>query len=143
MHSLEKIRDMLMEELNSCAKKDSLSVSSLDTIDKLTHAIKSIDTITAMEESGYSNDYSGRSYARGGNSSYARRSSRGRSRNAYDEMAYGRGGGSGRSYRSGRGYSRDEAKDELVSQLREISMNTPDDESKQMIEEWIMQAEQD
>lgn len=142
MHSLEKIRDLLMEELDSCAKKDSLSVSSLDTIDKLTHAIKSIDTITAMEESGYSNDYSGRSYARGGGS-YARRNSRGRySRNSYDDMAYGRGGGSGRSYRS-RGYSRDEAKDELVSQLREISMNTPDGESKQMIEEWIMQAEQD
>lgn len=140
MHSLEKIRDLLMDELDKCAEKDSISNNSLYTIDKLTHAIKSIDTIMAMEEAGYSNDYSGRSNARGG--SYARRDSRGRySRNSYDDMAYGRGGGSGRSYRSGRGYSRDEAKDDLVEQLREIS-NSTDGENRQMIENWIRQVEQ-
>ena len=63
MHSLEKIKDMLMDELDKCAEKDSVSGNSLYLIDKLTHAVKSIDTIMAMEDAGYSND--GYSYARG------------------------------------------------------------------------------
>ena len=122
MHTLEKLRDMLMYELEECAEKDGMSSGSLDTIDKLTHAVKSIDTILAMEESGYSRD--GYSYARGRRGN-VRRDSMGR----YSRNSYGR-----------YGYSREDAKSDLMEQLRDMSM-TADGEHKQMIDEWIRQVE--
>ena len=52
MHKIDELRDMLMEELEKCATKGELSAGSLEVIDKLAHAIKSIDTIIASEKSG-------------------------------------------------------------------------------------------
>ena len=118
MHTLEKIRDMLMEEFNRCSRRDELTSSSLETIDKLTHAVKSIDTILAMESAGYSDDYS---YGRTGR--YVRHD------NSYRRDA--------NSYR---GYSREDAKADLMAQLRDMSM-TADGEHKMMIDEWIRQVE--
>ena len=77
MKSYEKIKEMLCEELENIAKKGELTAGSLDTVDKLTHAIKSLETIIAMNE--YSEDgYSNRgSYDGNMNSnSYARRYTR-------------------------------------------------------------------
>lgn len=129
MKSLEKIRDMLMEELDRCSRREELTSSSLETIDKLTHAVKSIDTIMAMEEAGYSND--GYSYARGRQGN-VRRDSMGR----YSSRGYNSYG----SYYPEMGYSREDAKHDLVGQLRELSMNS-DGEHRQMIEDWIRQVE--
>lgn len=123
MHTLERLRDMLMAELDRCAEKDGLSNNSLYTVDKLTHSIKSIDTILAMEDAGYSKD--GYSYARGRRGN-VRRDSMGR----YSRISYGR-------YDE---YSRDDAKTDLMEQLREMSMSA-DGEHKQMIDEWIRQVE--
>lgn len=67
MHRLQDIRDRLMDELVECSKEE-LSKSSLDTIDKLTHSIKSIDTILAM--AGYSKD---NSYKRDSMGRYSRK----------------------------------------------------------------------
>ena len=120
---------MLMEELEKCTEKGELSAGSLDIIDKLTHSVKSIDTIIAMNEAGYSNDdYSGNySYARGRGRN-ARRDSRGRySRDSYNRYSY-------------RGYSRDNK--ELVDQLKDLEMNVSDDATKNMIRKFIMQAEE-
>lgn len=154
MHKLNELRDMLMEELEKCSSKGELSAGSLEVIDKLAHAIKSIDTIVAMEDAGYSNE-DGYSMARG-RGRYARRDSMGRysSRGgsyggSYDDGMYYDGGsnnayargGRGGSY--GRGYSRDEAKDNLVKELRALAMDTPDEGSKQMIHKWIKQVEAD
>ena len=50
MKSYEKIKEMLCEELETIAKKGELTAGSLDTVDKLTHAIKSLETIIAMSE---------------------------------------------------------------------------------------------
>ena len=80
--------------------------------------------------------YRGRSsYARGRMN--ARRDSMGRySRNSYRGGSYNRGG-----YRNyDREYSRDDAKADLMEQLREMSMGA-DGEHKQMIDEWIRQVE--
>ena len=55
---LRELKRMLYDELDKITKKGELSAGSLDIVDKLTHSIKSIDTIMAMQ--GYSNDY--RSY---------------------------------------------------------------------------------
>lgn len=141
MHSLEKIRDMLMEELDRCSQKKELTSNSLENIDKLTHAVKSIDTIMAMEEAGYSNEGS---YERGRGSN-ARRDSMGRYADS-SERSYGgsyrnsyrRGGSSRGSSRDG--YSREEARAELMSNLREMSRDA-DGEQRQMIDEWMRQVE--
>ena len=119
MKHIEDLRYMLCEELDKIAKKGELTAGSLETIDKLAHSIKSIDTIMAMEE--YSEDGSyegGRSYER--NSSYARGGNRGgggnRGRNSRDSY---RNGNSRRSYD---GYSgNEEIKDELNELLEEAS----------------------
>lgn len=128
MDSLYELKDMLMDELEKCTEKGELSAGSLDIIDKLTHSVKSIDTIIAMEEAGYSNDdYSGNySYARGRRN--VRRDSRGRySRDAYNRYSH-------------RGYSRDNK--ELVEQLKDLEMNVTDENTKSMIRKFIMQAEE-
>ena len=138
MHKLEELREILMEELDECVKKDELSTSSLDVIDKLTHSIKSIDTILAMEEAGYSYE-DNHSYARG-RGKYAKRDSMGRySRNSYNDGSYDRYYSRRGSYD---GYSREDAKDELMNELRELQMDAQDEASKQMIKQWMKQVEQ-
>ena len=141
MHTLEKLRDMLMDELKQCAERDNLTNSSLDTVDKLTHAVKSIDTIMAMEEAGYSND--NYSYAPG-RRGYVRRDSMGRYSNgngSYDGGTYRRGNNYRGYDRNNMGYSREDAKTNLIEQLRDMSMGA-DGEQKMMLDEWIAQVEQ-
>ena len=122
---MEEIRDMLCEELDRIADQRELTAGSLDTIDKLTHSIKSIDTIMAMEDSGYSNDYmNGRTY-NGGNSY------RGRNRDSMGRY----------SRRYNRGYSYDDAKDDMVDQLEEIMHSAQDEESKKIIQKAIDKLE--
>lgn len=118
MHKMEELKEMLMKELDECTKK-GLSANSLDMIDKLTHSIKSIDTIMAME--GYSGDNSyGRSYRRG-------RDSMGR----YTEDRSGRY----RDYRD-EGHSGDEYT-ELYETLRSLQQNTRDEGARKMVENWL------
>lgn len=100
MDAMQDIKRMLKNELDTVAKQGKLTQGTLDSIDKITHAIKSIDTIKAMEESGYSNrgsyemSYDGRSYAR---------DRRGRNQDGSYRM---RNDG-GRDQRYSYGYSRD------------------------------------
>lgn len=144
MQKMEELREMLCEELDKITKKGELSTGSLDVIDKLTHSIKSIDTIMAMEDAGYSNE-SGYSYARG-RGRYANRDSMGRYSNrggsyegggSYDDMnnSYARG--------RNRGYSRNDAKEHLAMELRELKADSRDQETSKMIDHWIKQLEQD
>ena len=95
MKKLEEIREMLCDELDKIAERGELSAGSLDMVDKLTHSIKSIDTIMAMH--GYSNDYR---YNDGGRSYAARRDSMGR-------------------YSRGR-YSYTDHKDHVIDQLHDM-----------------------
>lgn len=60
MKSMHELRELLCDELDKIAKDGELTAGSLDTIDKLTHSIKSIDTILAMHGESYMYD---RSYA--------------------------------------------------------------------------------
>ena len=99
------LKKKLCKELEEIADKRELSAGDLEVIDKLTHSIKSIVTIMAMDDSGYSyND---------GYSGTRRRDSMGRyADGAYDD------GYSGRRYSdggySGRRYSHDEGKSHMV-----------------------------
>lgn len=136
MHEMYELKEMLCDELEKITKKGELSAGSLDAIDKLTHSIKSIETIMAMD--GYSNDghyigdmsYDDRGSQRGG--SYAqRRDSMGR---------YSRDGSYARNNRRG-GYSRDEEMEGLKGELHEMLRDARSEEQKQMIREWIKQVE--
>lgn len=112
MEYMYELKDMLCEELKHIADKGELTAGSLDTIDKLTHSIKSIATIMAMEDSGYSRDYVDR--YRG--ASYARR---------------------GRYSRRGGRYSRDDEKEKMIEKLEKMMHETTDASAKQAIEQAI------
>lgn len=148
MQKMEELREMLCAELEKITKKGELSAGSLDVVDKLTHSIKSIDTIMAMEDSGYSNE-SGYSYARGdgrGRGRYARRDSMGRysSRGgSYDDDGSYMDGSYARDGRMNRGYSRHDAKEELAMDLKDLKRDAKDQETERMIDRWIKQLEQD
>ena len=87
MKDLHEIREMLMDELVNTADSGTLTVDKVKIVDMLTHSIKSIDTIEAMHNSGYSGnnryyyhdgyeykpDY-GRSYGRRTDGRYSRTS---------------------------------------------------------------------
>ena len=50
---LYEVKDMLARELEDLSRRGSISgAQELDAIDKLTHSIKSIETIIAMQEAG-------------------------------------------------------------------------------------------
>ena len=120
MRTLEKLRDMLCDELDEYAEKKDMSTADLEKVHVITDTVKNIDKICIMEEDGeYShagdweamgrmNGRYGDSYDRG--DSYANRGEhwvRGhysRARDGRDySMARGRGGR--------RGYSRAEGED--------------------------------
>jgi len=99
------LKDMLCEELQEFAKKGELSAGDLEAVDKLTHSIKSLVTIIAMEEGGYSND----GYDNGSSYGYDR---------GYSGRRYSNRDSMGR-YTSRR-YSRDEAKDEVIRHMEKL-----------------------
>lgn len=150
MHKMEELKEMLCEELDKIAKKGELSAGSLDVVDKLTHSIKSIATIMAMEEAEGGNSYAGGGYsnARGQRRDSMGRYSRESGGGSYAQGGGNRGGGNrgggqsnaGGSYAQG-GYSRADAMEELVDQLREMEMSAQDEESRRMVQKWIRQAE--
>lgn len=116
--SIHDLREMLCEELeNVTAQRGSLSTDKLKVIDMLTHSIKSIDTIIAMEESGYSRDYPYRG-----------------------RMSYGDDGSYARN-RDGRysrddGYSRD---DHLMHRLEEMLHESGSEKERDMIKRFMEQ----
>lgn len=131
MHKLETLRDTLCEELEKVAKKENISTSDLDTIDKLAHSIKNIDKIL-MSEGSY--DYSRGSYGRGSygydrsyDGSYARRGRDGDSDGRYNEG------------RSRDGYSRDH----MTDKLRRMMDETSSDRERDTIMRCISKLEND
>lgn len=136
MHTYYKAKDMLCEELENLVKQDDINPATLDMMDKLTHSIKSLSTIIAMEE--YDDDYSGEQ--RGG-MSYARRGNR-RGGNSYDDMRMDGGMSYARRDRRGR-YSRDDNKDAVMSRLEQMAMTTTDERMKATIHKCIDELEGD
>lgn len=120
MHELYELKEKLCNELKEYGTKD-LSAGTLDVVDKLAHTVKNIDKIIEeYEEGGYSGmDHS---YGDGMNShrgrSYARRR---------DSMG-----------RYSRNYSRDEA---MVSELRDLMQDAPDDRTRQEFQRFISKIE--
>lgn len=130
MKELYELKDMLLDKLKEYSKKGELTSSSLDVVDKLSHATKNLCKIIedAESENGYSgansyyDDRSYGSYARGG---------RGRGGNARRDSM-------GRYSRDG--YSRDSG--ELIRELRELMDDAPDDKTRQEFQRFIQKMEQ-
>lgn len=107
-----ELKEMLCRELEEITRKGELTAGSLDTVDKLTHSIKSIETIIAMnggESEMYPGSYQGGNQGGGASRrgrSYARRDNRGR---------------------YSRAYSRDDAREEMIEDLRELMEDAPGD----------------
>lgn len=126
MHELYELKEMLCKELKDYGKKGEMSAGSLEIVDRLAHAIKNLDKIIeAYEEEEYSSrggSYDGGSY-RGG--SYAR----GRGRNARRDS---------RGRYSNEGYSRNE---DMISEIRELMEDSPDDRTRQEFQRFIKKLE--
>ena len=134
MHRLcEYIDKELMEMERGVADGKRLSASELEYADKLAHLKKSILTNEAMEEAydddGYSRHYDDGRHMRDDGYSYA---GRGRGRTARrDSMGrYSRGG-----------YSYDDAKDDMMKELRELMGDAPDERTKQEFQRFISKME--
>ena len=118
-----------------------LSTGDVDYVDKLTHSLKSIKAVMAMDEAAddmddYSERYS-RGYDRGGSyrggNSYAPSRGRGRYANRDSMGRYSRDDG---SYRMG--YSRDGG---MVDELRELMDDAPNEQIKQDMKRLIEKIE--
>jgi len=114
MESYHELKKMLCKELDEIVDKGrgELSAGDLDAVDKITHSIKSLVTIMAMEDTGYSYDnrmsgtYKRNRYNDGWDNRY------------YDNEYSGR-----RYYDDGyseRRYSRDEAKTHMIHQFEKL-----------------------
>ena len=115
MTYIEDLKEMLCEELDKIASKGELTAGSLDTVDKLSHSLKSVLTIMAME--GYGDDwsYEDGSYERGGNRGGGRSNRRGRdSMGRYTSRSYARNG------RSRRMYSGDDMEQKITELMNEV-----------------------
>lgn len=124
MNKMYELRDMLCEELDNITEQGEITTGSLDIINKLTHSIKSIDTIIAMEEASYDGSYRDGSYYDG----YSRRGS------------YARGRRNARRDSRGR-YSRTDSKEHIAEQLEDIMDETADPTVKQALQKALSHIE--
>ena len=133
MRYLEDVKEMLCEELEKISK-EKLNAGNLDVIDKITHSIKSIEAIMAMDEGGYSRRGSyGRSYDGSYDGSYE---------GSYDGGSYrrGRSATTGRyiSRSSGRMYSRDYSRDDgMKERLEALMEEATDDHTRQELQRLV------
>ena len=101
MRSLEKLRDMLCEELDNIAEQGELNTGALEVIDKLVHSVKNIDKIMMADGYSRTGEWDAEGYMRG--NSYRR----------------GRDG-MGRFTSRDSGYSRDDGTDRAIEQLEDM-----------------------
>lgn len=130
MQTYHDLKDMLCRELDEITRKGELTAGSLDTVDKLTHSIKSIETIIAMNEA--QDGESGYYPHMGGYRSYDGMRSGARRRDAMGRYS--------REYRRN-GYSRDDARDEMIADLKELMQNAPDEHTKKRFQGFIRELE--
>lgn len=137
MEKLRKIREMVCDELDSIAKRGELSAGSLETLDKLTHTLKSIDTVIAMGDYEGGASYDGADGgAMGGVSGR-----RGRSRTTGRYVSRDGGYSGRRGYSRDGGMSYDGARDELMEHVDELMGMASDEPTKQMIRRFKAELE--
>ena len=132
MKSIDRLKDMLCEELDQLSEVESLNGEILEMIWKVSDTIKNLEKIKMLENK---HGHDGASYY--GDSSYAR----GRGRNARrdsmgrysSEMDYSEDGYSEDDYSEdmhSRNYSRHDAKNSMMHKLGEMMRVASSDEKK-------------
>jgi len=125
MHGLYKLEETLCNELDAIGEKNDITNTSLEKVDKLSHALKNVQkVIEHFEEMGEE----GGSYRSYGDMPYS----------------YERRGGSYARKRDSRGrYSRDysRAEDDMTMELRELMKTAPNSKVRKHIEELISEIE--
>ena len=143
MDKLCKYIDKELEEMEEkVGMGGKLSRTEIEDGKNLAKFKMALLTNEAMEdENEYSGNYSG-ARGRGRN---ARRDSMGRYSNDGRMPYYGGTSYEGRmDGRSGRrGYSREDAKEDMMDQLRDLEMSAQDEKTRRMVKEWIRQAERE
>lgn len=129
MHMYDELREMLCKELEDIVHKGELSAGSLDVVDKITHSIKSIDAIMAMDD--YSGDDGAGNRSRDGDMSTRRR---------YSRRSYARRRDAMGRY-TNRNYSYDDAKEDMVRDLNEVMNETNDESLKAEMRKFINKVE--
>lgn len=136
MHELYELKEKLCRELKKYSTEE-VTTSSLEVIDKLSHAVKNIDKIIEKYEEDEGSSYGYNSYE----NSY--RNSNRSGRGSYNNNSYARG--RGRNARrdsmgrySNEGYSRH---GDMVEQLREMMMDAPNEEIRREYEKVINRIE--
>lgn len=162
MHAIYKLEEMLCEELEKIGEKEELTAGSLETADKLAHALKNVQKIISYyEEMGDGEEYSGAGGNMGGGGGNQGGGSSNRSyRGGNSRTSYARGGGSsyerGRSYarssaRAGRGrnaardsmgrYSSAEGMEDLKMELEELMNEAPNQNFRKRIQELVSEMD--
>lgn len=144
MHELYELKEKLMDELKEYGSKNEMTAGTLDVVDKLAHTIKNLCKI--IEEMEYSEE--GGSYEGGG--SYAQGGGGGRGGQGGGNR--GGGGSSRASYAMARGRGRNARRDSMgryssdsemmVSELRELMEDAPDQKTRMEFERFIRKLEQ-
>jgi len=134
INDLHELCETLSREIGEANEKiraagGKLSAGDLEYVDKLTHALKSVKaTIAMMDDEEYSGryPYMGGSYDMGGGN-----------RGSYG--SYARGGQRRNSMgRYSRGYSRG---GDMLSELRELMQEAPDERTRQEFQRFISKVE--
>ena len=129
------------EKLRAAGGK--ITSADMDYVDRLTHSLKSVKAVIAMNEAEEDDEYSER-YSRDGNS-YRRGYSRddGYSRN-YDGRSYARGRGTYAKRDSMGRYSSDDGYSmhgDMVENLRMLMQDAPDEQTRQEMQNLIRKME--
>lgn len=141
-----ELKEMLCDELESIVEKGELSISSLDTIHKITDTIKNIHKIEMLDgEKG-----SRGSYGDGTGYSERRRYSRDDGNSNHMDGSYDEGGDSYRrgrnqmgqyTSRASRVYSREGGKERMLKQLHSMMNTAESDKEKESIQKCIRSIE--
>lgn len=131
LDTLHELCETLMRELEEVSEKISkaggMSAGDLETVDKLSHAIKSIKTTIAMMEADEEDGYTkrGMSYARAGMSRRSGRSyARGRGNNPMGRNQYSR------EYSRDGSYSYADSMDEMLDEMRGMIGQLPEEKRR-------------
>lgn len=140
MNELYELKEKLCRELKKYSSED-VTTNSLEVVDKLSHAIKNLDKIIEKYEEDEGGSYGYNSYEPNYN-----RSNRSSYRGSYNNggsYARGRGRNAKRDsmgrYSSNDGYSRN---GDIASELRELMMDAPDEQTRMEYQRVISKLEQ-
>jgi len=139
MDALYCLRDMLHTELENVVNSSQGNIP-LDIVDKITHSLKSVETIIAMKEG---NEYKNNNYANNNYNSYSNGSYGNQSYGGYMPASYANAGRNYNNrynnYRMGRSYGN--GKEEMMNELHEMMNEAKSEQEKQAFQQFINQMQ--